>query len=99
MPAYSYTLGATYRYTETGKQFTVIDIDEHEFDPDLTQVEIVWEDGDWQGIFADDFGHDIRKVSGPEQPTNEPCECQHPAYGENYIDGEVKYYCLACGGD
>lgn len=95
MPAYNYRVGCTYAHTALGKQFTVTSIDEHEFDPDLTEVELVWEDGEWQSIYADEFSNDVRKVSDPATlDDDKECECDFSAFGWHGGD----YYCLACGG-
>jgi len=95
MPAYSYRVGTTYLHTGLNEKFTVLSVDEHDFDPDLTEVEIVWENGEWQSIYADDFGHDVKPLSGPKSLNeDEKCDCKQSAYGWN----EGEYYCLSCGG-
>jgi hypothetical protein len=94
MPAAYLTLGAKYKNLDTGGVFRVIAVDDHEYDPDLTEYTLVYENGEVYVEYADW----VPSVSLVEPPASfDPeveCECERSVWG--YTGAE--YHCLVCGG-
>jgi hypothetical protein len=94
MPAANLTLGAKYKNVTSGGEFRVTDIDYHEFDSDLTEYTLAYDNGEVYVEYAD-YIPTVKLIESPASyDPDVVCDCDRAIWG--YTGGD--YHCLVCGG-
>ena len=77
-------IGTQYESVDSGNKYEVVGISEHEFDRDLTEVELEPVDGgEWHTQYLDNFNSGYTKVVGDNLTDEEEDEIQDRA-GESW---------------
>ena len=77
-------IGTQYEAKDSGNKYEVVAVNEHEFDRDMTEVELEpVDDGEWHTQYLDNFNSGYTKVVGDELTDDEQAEIKDRA-GESW---------------